>query len=331
MAEEIRIGIVGCGRQTRGNLLPRLRTIEGVHLVACADVDPMAAERVTSMFGFERSYRDYRELFSKEKLDAAIVAIPHSLLKDASVVALEAGCHVFVEKPMAISAKEAREFLEAAQRANRRVMVGYCQRFDEARVRLKGLVDGGVVGDTSAISAGKGTRRHRGWLMDPGMGGGQLLYLGVHITDQLFWTVNSQAKVVFAQVNWDEETGVDDTSAYVIRFDNGVLASVTVSMSVDTGFDFLEVLGTQGRVRAEWPSNTVEVVSRAVPEYATRTTMLPRSSATVPMYHGEMREWVDSLVEDRDPAITGEDGLRVLEIIDAVVESSCTGAPVRLS
>jgi len=307
-------------------------------LVACADVDLAAAERMAGIFGFERTYRDYREMFAGEELDAALVAIPHSLLAEASIVALEAGCHLFVEKPMGINAGEAREVLEAARRAKRRVMVGYCQRFAEGRVRLKELLDRGGIGDISAISAGKGSGRFKGWLMDPKMGGGQLLFLGVHITDQILWTVDSDPQLVFAQVNMDDETGVDDTSAYVIRFANGVLANVTVSMNVGTGFDFLEVLGSQGRVRAEWSSNIVQVVSRAIPEYSTLTTIMPRPPGPAPapagnaaMFGAEMKEWVASLAEDRDPAITGEDGVRVLEIIDAVVESSRRGEPVAMS
>ncbi len=334
MTEELRIGLIGCGGQARLNLCPALKVNEGIRLVACADVDGAAAQKLAAMFGFERSYRDYREMLAEEKLEAVVVVIPHSLLKEASIATLEAGCHLFVEKPMAMNVREAREILAAASKAKRRIMVGYCMRFAEGRMRLKELVEAGAIGEPTSVVAGKGMGRLSRWLLDPKMGGGQLLFLGVHITDQVLWTLKSQGRTVYAQIDWDKETGVDETSVYTVRFANGIPASFTVSMKAGYQYDYLEVLGSQGRVRAEWRSNIVYVVSNTVKEYATPTTIMPRNMGIAPMsemFIGEMGEWVASLKEGREAAITGQDGLRVLEVMDAVVESARKGQPVEIA
>ena len=325
MAGNIRIGLIGCGGHGLGVLAAALKTVEGAKLTACADVEETAARGAADRLGLDRYHLDYHEMLSSEDLDAAVVAVPHHLLKNASLASIQSGLDVFVEKPMGVSRGEGVEVRDAARAAGVSVMVGFCQRYDEGRRIMKALIEGGAVGDIAVVNAGKGGPPLTGWLADPATGGGELLWVGVHITDQVLWMVGSRPERVSGEIVWHPDTGADQNTAFTIHFESGVIADVLCSQNVGGGFDFIEVLGTAGRVRAEWPSDTVQVHSEALPEYRHPTTIRPRDPLLAKMYRDQMRAWVSSLVEGGTPPIDAEDGVRVLSIIDAVFESARSG------
>ena len=331
MTGNLRIGLIGCGGHGLGRLSPALTKVEGVELAACADPDEVAAYRGVEQYGYGRPYLDHHDMLSREELDAVVVATPHHLLKDAAIASIQSGRPVFVEKPMATSLAEGEEVRDAADRAGVPVTVGYCQRFAEGRRTMKSLLERGAVGEVAGVCAGKGSAPLQGWLADPKKGGGQLLYLGVHVTDQVLWMVDSEAERVYAEVSWHPDTGADQNSAFTIRFKNGVIADVLCSQNVAGSMDFIEVIGSAGRVRAEWASNVVYVYSEALVEYRHPTTIRPNTDLSAQMYEDELKAWVASLVQGTDPPVTVDDGLRVLEIIDAVFTSGRTGEPVTLA
>ena len=329
MPESLRIGLIGCGSQGRGNLATRLATIGQADLIACADVDEVLARKAMEECGFDRPYLDFERMLDQEELAGVVVATPHDLLKDAAIAAIDSGCHVFIEKPMGLNQEEGREIVEAARQAGVSVMVGYCQRFAESRRFMKTLIEKGAIGDPVHVNGTKCISPYAGWMSDPKRGGGPLRLQGVHITDQVLWMLGNRAERVYAEILWNAESGVDQSSAYTIRFDDGVLASILCSQSTGD-IDVLEVTGTAGRVRADWIGGTVEVRSEALEEYRQPTTKRFEAGLSVAMLGDEMQAWVSSVADKRDPPITGEDGLRVLEIIDGVFESNKTAMPVWL-
>src|SRR6185436_8301307 len=98
----------------------------------------------------------YQTMLERTRLDAVMVATSHEVLADAALASVQAGCHVFCEKPMAISADRARPVVEAARRGGLNLMVGYIQRFDPLRQRLKALLDSGALGELAYVVASKG-------------------------------------------------------------------------------------------------------------------------------------------------------------------------------
>ena len=325
----IRIGLIGCGGQGRGRVSTPLMRIDGVTPAACADIDEVNARRAMNDCGFERMYLDYDRMLEEEALDAVVVATPHHVLKDAVLAAIARGLPVYVEKPMAMNAAEASEIVEAARTAGVPVMVGYCQRYAEGRRLMKDLIERGAVGQVVQVNAVKGAGQQRGWLADPKTGGGPLRYIGVHITDQVLWMLGERPKRVYAEIDWREDTGAEQSAAFTMRFPSGVLADVLCSQNVGQSWDFIEIAGPDGRVRAEWPSNTVWVQSKNIPEYRHPTVIQPRTSGAA-MFDDQMRAWVESLRDGSPPPITAEDAMSVLEVIDAVFESDRRKGPVQI-
>jgi len=261
---------------------------------------------------------------------------------------VQAGKHVLVEKPMALSAADARELVAAAEAADVRLMVGYSLRFMPPRVLMRRLMDQGAVGEVKQVMAGQCIGGMGGWLGEREHGGGPLFYIGTHALDQVIWAVGARAERVSAEMNWAQDGGVETDAMINIRFENGALGQLVASQTLGGRYGWLDVLGTAGRIRAQWESDSLWVQSSAIPEYAHLTEIAVPPTAYIPAppraavaqvsgfayirtWAAELTEFVNAIGEDRPPSVTGEDGVRVLEVLDAAFESANTGKMVEIS
>jgi len=137
----VRIGFVGCGSMSTGALYPSIRGVPELKPVATCDLRQELAERNARLFGFERWYTDLEEMLQKESLDAAFVVGPPQMHVEVGVKCLEHGLHIYVEKPPAISSKEAMKLVEASRKNGRYVQVGFQKHYAPAYLQAKQLVD----------------------------------------------------------------------------------------------------------------------------------------------------------------------------------------------
>ncbi len=328
MTETVRFGVIGCGDHGR-RLTQALTGVPGARLVACSDANPAALASFPGE-GLER-YNSGAEMLAQAQIDAVIVVTAHAALAATATAALESGRHVFCEKPMAVNAAQGRPVVEAARRAGRNLMVGYCLRYDALRAWTKRLIDQGAVGDIRYVCAGKGGQPLTGWLADRAVGGGELMWLGSHLVDQVNWMVGRRAERVYAEMVRQPDGITDQTSVFTIRYEGGVLAHLDCSQGQHANSDYVEIVGSQGRIHTAWvPRMVMTVHSNVIPEYREPTEIRPLDTNWLQMYTEELREFVASIQEGRQPAVSGEDGLRALEILDAVDESAERNAPIPL-
>jgi predicted dehydrogenase len=332
MTNKLRIGLIGAGRMGR-YISPFVKEVGAFELAAAADVSEEARAKAVADCGYGASYADYGQMLVREPLDCVLIATPPHLMSECCLAAIAARKHVFVEKPMALNQHEAAAVVAAARAAHVKVIVGYCLRYAAVRTTMKDLLGQGAVGEITAVVVGKGSGPlHTGWHGDPKRGGGQMLMLGCHIIDQILWILNSPVERVYAEVVFCKDTGTDETTVGTLRFANGVHAELLVSQDVGSGFDYLEVLGSAGRVRSDWwPTNSLYIHSTALPAYKNPTTIIIPGDPAKGMYTAELREFAAAIREDREPAVSGEDGLRTLQVIDAAFESAREGHPVELA
>jgi myo-inositol 2-dehydrogenase/D-chiro-inositol 1-dehydrogenase len=326
MTETVRFGLIGCGDHGR-RLTQALSIVPGARLVACTDANPAA---LASFPGEDlERYGSSAEMLARAQLDAVIVVTAHPALAATATAVLDSGRHVFCEKPMALNAAQGRPVVEAARRNGRNLMVGYCLRYDPLRVWTKQLIDRGAVGDIVYVNAGKGGPALTGWLADRAQGGGELLWLGSHLVDQVNWLVGRRAERVYAEMVRQPDGITDQTSIFTIRYAGGLLAHLNCSQAEHAGSDYVEIVGSRGRIHTAWvPQMVMTVHSDMIPEYREPTVIRPLDTNWLRMYTEELREFVASIQEGRQPAVTGEDGLRALEILDAVDESAERNAPI---
>ncbi len=175
----IRAGIIGLGEIGQYHL-PALRAARGAELVAVCDLDRALAER--SAAGACAAYDDLETMLSGAALDLLDVCLPHHLHRPVALRAIEAGCHVLLEKPMAISVAECDEITAAAERAGRLVAVSHNQLHYEPHRRLAELIERGVLGELRMLRARLAIGgRYGTWRSDPAKaGGGLLIDAGAH-------------------------------------------------------------------------------------------------------------------------------------------------------
>jgi predicted dehydrogenase len=345
MARKIRLGFIGTGGIAKNAHMTSLKNIEDIELVAVSDINRETAQAASDMFeGKPKVYTDYKEMLKNEKLDAVDVCTPNLYHKQPSIDALNAGLHVIVEKPIAMSAKEAQAMCQAARKNERKLMVAQCQRFRPDVQLLKKMIDAGELGDIyySRVWA----LRRRGvpawgvFIEKDKQGGGPMIDIGVHMLDMALYlmghpkpvAVSGQCYTKFGTRKgvfnpwgeWDpKKYTVEDYAAGFVRFDNGATLSIEASFAANIKKDELNVtlLGTEGGSDMDPFRIYKERHQRIIVE---EPTMLPQ----VNTYEAELREFFAAIRENRDPLVTGEQALMTQQILDGVYESSQKGKEI---
>lgn len=330
MAPAKRIGLIGAGRHGR-YLSQVLRELDEVELVAAANRGEEARLRAQQECGFARVYADYRTMLGEEQLDAVLVATSHDFLAKACLAALAQGCHVFCEKPLALNAGQARTVAAAAREARRVLMVGYCLRYNQARLALKRLADQGSLGEIRAFVGGKGAGPWSGWLARRESGGGPMMLLGSHLIDQVLWLTGRAAEQVYASMTWQRDGGLEETATINLHLAGDVNGELLVTQGTGVAYDYVELFGSSGRARVEWPSMLLSVQSAVDSAYAYPTTIRVSGDSQQPMYVAELTEFLSAVREGRQATIGGGDAASTLAVIDAAFASANSGRPVSLA
>jgi len=346
MSEALRFGLIGCGGQ--GGYLSEAAAVTGrAELVACADLDPDRAEQFAAQFGYAQWYGNAAEMLDEAGVDAVIVATSHDQLQPAAMDAVRAGKHVLVEKPMALNAADGQALVDAAHKADVRLMVGYTLRFLPERREMRRLLEGGAVGEIAHITGGQLIGRMGGWLGDRARGGGPLFYVGSHALDFILWMAGRPVERVRAEVTWDEDSSVELDVTATLRFAGNVTAQLLTSQRMGGRYGWCDVIGSAGRLRAVWESPEVYVESRTLPEYSLGVRIEVPATAHHPEFPpdagarlsgfkyvrswgAEIGEFIDAIEEGRDPSPSGEDGVRVLQVTDAIFASAESGRAVEV-
>ena len=328
MAADLRIALIGCGSHGATRLAPAVWSTAGVALSACVDVNVEAARRTSHQAA--EVLTSVEDLTSGALADAAVIAVPHDELVATSRACIEAGLHVLVEKPAGLNAAEVAEVVQAASDRGLTYMPAYCLRFNEVRTRARDLVRRGVVGSIRTLAAAKGSPPLEGWLADPARGGGQLLFLGSHLVDQLLWLHRQPVIRAYATISHRDDTGSDESISGVIEFADGVSATISLSQAAGVAYDHLEITGDRGRIRSDWKDGQIDIESTGAHEYRLPTVEFVRSDPLQPMYDAELAEFAAAVRIGRAPSVDGHDAVRTLRVLDALRASAERGAPVEI-
>src|SRR5688500_17083923 len=149
MARKVRVALAGLGSVSQRGIHPHLAeedAREHVELVACCDVVEERAKETARVFGWQRAYGDYDEMLRKEDVEAVLIATPIPAHYQQSIKALEAGRHVYVQKTMTTTLKEATEVVELAKKKNLKFVASPGQVLNDRNQQMKKLIDDGALG-----------------------------------------------------------------------------------------------------------------------------------------------------------------------------------------
>lgn len=339
-SETVRVGLVGSGFISALHA-EALRHVPRATLVAIASPTPGHAERFAAERAIPHHVTDFRALYDRADVDLVVLGLPNNQHCDAAVAAAEAGKHVVVEKPMALSLAECDRMIAAC--ANAGVMLGYAEElcFAPKYVRLKQLVDEGALGKVHLV---KQSEKHDGphspWFYDTQRsGGGVTMDMGCHAIEFFRWILGcegrkAQVRGAYAQMGTHvhaAKTDGDDEAVLVLDFDGGAVGLAEESWTKPGGMDDrAEVFGNEGQAYADLlHGNALRTYSQRGYGYAVEKAGETRGWS-FPVFEElwnygfvhEMEHFVSCVRDGRTPTEDGHDGRAVLEAIFALYASA---------
>ena len=302
-------------------------------IVGCADQDPASAESLTAKIGERHAagsipaFTDHRELLRQQAPAAICIFIPHLWHYRVAMDALQAGCHVFIEKPLTTNVQEAADIVGLARGRGLKVAVGHQYRLrpslEEARRRLEQGAIGALRLVTASLArpwlAGQ-QGSDRSWRFDRKIaGGGILADAGDHLIDALLWTTGRAAREVYA-IQQTLESGLDLVTAAAIRLIDGTPATLAVSGASAGSLFELNYFGDRGRLRAT--DELLEI------DAETGTSVLPTPEPST--RESIDANFVSALVHGTPLCCPAEQALDTVRLIEAISRSASTGQVVRL-
>jgi myo-inositol 2-dehydrogenase / D-chiro-inositol 1-dehydrogenase len=336
-----RLAIIGCGRVAREVHLPLLARRKDVDVVAVADPDARARAAVTTLAPNASGFDAWRSLLDDAPLDAVIIASPPATHADIAVAALDIGCHVYIEKPMAVDPHDAYRIVRAWRRSGRAAMVGFNYRFNPLQVEAADLVRSGTIGDVTAVRT-VFTRPGGAlpdWQATPA-GGGPLFDLATHHLDLIRMLTGLEVASIGAALSGD---GAGHTASIAGTLTNGASVQVLVSFgSIDD--DRVDVHGTSGWIGVDRYRSTRPILRRAgAAGRAAAVLDVVRSTARAGYLVRKMRSpWHEpshaialdaflAATRGRPSPPDPEDGLVNVQAVAAAREAARTGRVVTLN
>jgi len=335
----IKVGVAGL---VMGNShLEGYAKIPDVEITAVCDLNETLLKEKSEEFSVPHTFSDYRKMLEMEELDAVSIALPNCLHCPATIDALEAGKHVLVEKPMAMDASEAEKMVGKAREKNKTLAVAMNYRFVPERAFLKGVLNRGELGEIYYVRAVSIRRRTfsrefcrsddpKTWFVTKKRaGGGALIDMGPHILDLAMWYCDDFKPVSAYGVTSDkmENGDIDDLSAGLVKLSSGVTIDLisTWETFAKSSF-FISLFGTKGgaetdslKIYKEMDNVDVEIKPGKIEDSFAAGT------------GGLMSHFADCVREGKVPEVSGDRGLAVMKIIDAIYESAKTGKAVDIS
>ncbi|UUO05647.1 Gfo/Idh/MocA family oxidoreductase [Blastopirellula sp. J2-11] len=314
----VRWGILGCGDVVRKRVAAAIQAVDGCELLAACRRDADSLKTFCDEFSVPRGYPSADQLLADEEINAVYIATPVHLHLPQTLAALAAGKHVLVEKPMALTPTECELMINAAKEINRTLGVAYYRPFYPAIERLGQLIQTGQLGKVLAVQIAcsapivleeDGSLPWR--VKSQEGGGGPVMDVGSHRIDVLLRLFGDVIDIrgICSRKSPD---AVENVATFALRFDDGPQASVTCLFDAVHDPDSWTVIGTQGIVDAT-PLNSGRLVIRTCDGDQVEHHP-PHANYNVPL----IADFVAAIEEGRPPHVSGEDGLRVNEVIEQI-------------
>ena len=331
----VRVGVIGTGAISQVVHVPIFAEREDVDLLAVADADLHKAEALSQRFGVPLVLTD-DALITHDELDAVVICTPNYLHEGMAIAALEAGKHVFVERPLATTSEGAKRVLDAAERAGKVLVVGMPHRFRPGVAALRNFIAGGELGDLYAVRGSWMTRlmpgsRHT-WRYDrQEAGGGALIDLGVPALDLCLWLVGFPAMKRVSCVTARVESSVEDAATLMAESEEGIALTLEVSNRLFAGDDryYARVMGTEGS--GSLPP--LEVFKQLGGRPMDVTPRQPRPQGGENPYTNAYRRLLDDFVQSvagRSDAELPREQVALMGFIEAAYRSAEAGREVEL-
>ena len=293
------------------------------------DADAARGRQAAAQFGAD--FCEDLDVFLAQPFEAVVVCSENALHKEHVIRAARAGKHILCEKPIAVRAADAEEMIRACREHGVLLQVAFPVRYSAAVRRARSLIRAGELGDILAVNATNRGKMPGGWFVDPALsGGGAAIDHLVHLLDVFHWMLEADVKRVYAELDtryYDLE--VEDCGIVLLEMTNGTVVTIDPSWSRPASYpvwgDFtLEIVGEKGTLSLDL--------------YKQSSVWYPNEEKPAVLWpwlddldEGLIADFVDAVRRRAAPAVTGEDGLRTVKVVEACYASVRSGAFVELS
>lgn len=339
MKNKIRVGHIGLGRLGRQHAYNLANRIMQAELVAICDINEILLNELSLEWGIKKTYTNYDDMIADEEIDAISISSPSAFHFEQIKKALNAGKHVFCEKPIAVTVEECKELEKIVNSYDDLIfMPGFMRRFDPSYACAKHRIDAGEIGTPFMV---------RSYSQDPEKdiqgaiayaphSGGEFLDMCVHDIDLCRWFLGKEPIQVwgiggcykykeFAKYN------DGDNVSCLMKFEDDKMAFLFAGRTAPHGYNVeTEIIGTDGIIRiANVPQkNLVEILDNSGVRKECSQNFIERFEEA---YINEMKEFLDSILENRKPELNVVDGARAAAIAYACKESFETGKIVDIT
>ena len=325
--------VVGLGYIAQVAVLPAFAHAKrNSRLVAIVSGDPRKQRSLARRYGVEAvyGYEEYAECLANPEVDAVYIALPNHMHRDYAVAAARAGKHILCEKPLAVTAAECEEMIEAAAEAGVRLMTAYRLHFEKANLKAVEIVRSGKIGEPRIFHSVFTMQVEEGniRLGPTEQGGGPVYDIGIYCINAaryLFRAEPSEVLAASASIGGKRFAQSPEMMSAILRFPVERLATFTCSFGAsDTGW--YQVVGTRGDLRMDPAYEYAEPIVQHVTVDSKRESRFPKRDQFAP----ELLYFSDCVREGREPEPSGREGLADIRVVRAILESARTGRVVRL-
>jgi UDP-N-acetyl-2-amino-2-deoxyglucuronate dehydrogenase len=333
------VAVIGCGGivQTHARAA---REIPGARLVGVSSRDAAKARRVGEGEGC-RFTTDAATLIDDPEVAVVSIATSSGSHAALALAALAAGKHVIVEKPLAMNTADARRVIAAAQQRALTLSVIFQRRFEPTFRALGGVVSSGALGRLLLIEAScpyfrpqsyYDSAAWRGTVADDG---GALMNQGIHLVDLLLWLGGPARRVSAQMATQLHRMEAEDLALAIVSLQSGALATMLASTNLAPGFPHaLNLYGDRGSIRTEGGAVTHWNVAEVAPPAGSATTAGAASPGgafwSLEQHRAQIADVLDAIRQRRPPAVTGEDGLRAVALVEAIYRSANSQLPIEV-
>ncbi|MCR1898367.1 Gfo/Idh/MocA family oxidoreductase [Irregularibacter muris] len=341
---KVKIGIIGCGKIAQVRHIPEYKENKNAEIVGFYGRNEDRTQKMVEKYG-GKSYTSYEELLANPGIDAVSICTANHVHAEMAIAALKAGKHVLCEKPMATRLEDCEKMVEVAKRTGKLLMIGHNQRYAKAHDKAKKLIQEGVIGEIITFKTTFGHGGPETWSIDPGKnvwffrkseaGLGAIGDLGIHKTDLIqFLTgqvvVETTAKLVTLHKKdaQGHPIGVEDNAFCIYRMSGGIVGTMTASWNYYGPEDNSTILyGTKGIMHIyDDAQYSIKIMLKNGENIYYDIDQIQTNDNQ--SKSGVIDHFVECLVENKEPEISGTEALKAMRAVFASMESSKTGRTV---
>lgn len=327
--------IVGLGSYATRQILPNMPACEFSQVVALVSGSPDKARTIADEYGVAHdniyNYENYDSIADNPAIDVVYVVLPNSMHHEFTIRALRAGKHVLCEKPMSVSVAEAEEMVAVARETGRKLMIGYRSRFEPYNQQAIEIAQGGTLGPTKVIetSSGFNIGNPEQWRLKRALsGGGSMMDIGIYSVQAARYLTGEEPVSVNALETTDTSDPrfreVEDTVLFQLRFPSGILANCVSAYS--SNHNRYRAIGQRGWVELEPATGYSGHAMRVSTGGRVEPRVLPEPAKN--QFVGMLDHMSESVINDTQPLVPGEEGLQDMRVIAAVYEAARSGGTV---